>query len=195
MKIILLRHGQTEWNALQKYQGHTDIALNDFGRQQAGRVARFLQENETVEAIYCSDLCRGRETAEIIARQLELPVEVDSRLREICFGYWEGLTFTEVYEQYPREFDDWFNNTSQVKVPGGESFDQLLDRALPALAEIAARHSGTVLIVSHGGLIKAVLNHLQNGNGLWETYLEPASMSFLEWKDGSFVPETEVINV
>jgi len=187
MKIILLRHGQTEWNALQKYQGHTDIALNDFGRQQASRIAAYLRDHEKIEAIYCSDLSRGRETAEIIADQLQLSVNCDPRWRELCFGKWEGMTFTEVYERYPQEFDDWFHNTRRVQVPGGESFDEILERALPALSEITAQHKGTVLVVSHGGLIKTLLNHLQTGNGLWETYLEPGSMSFLEGQEGELV--------
>ncbi len=188
MNVILMRHGQTEWNTLHKYQGHTDITLNDFGREQARRVASFLRENERVEAIYCSDLSRGRETAEIIARELQLPVKTDIRWREISFGHWEGLTFNEVYEQYPKEFDDWYKNTLHLKVPGGESFAELLERALPALAEMAVQHSGTVLVVSDGGLIKTMLNHLHSGNGLWDTYLDPGSMSYLEWQGDTFVP-------
>lgn len=190
MKIILLRHGQTEWNALQKYQGHTDIALNDFGREQARKVAVYLRDHEEIEAIYCSDLSRGRETAEIIAAELQLHTNLDARWRELCFGHWEGLTFTEVYEQYPQAFDDWFNNTRQVKVPGGESFDEVLERVLPALAEIAGAHQGTVLVVSHGGVIRTLLNHLHGGNGMWETLLEPGSMTFLEWQGDHFVQAT-----
>lgn len=190
MKVILLRHGQTEWNKQHKYQGHTDIDLNDFGREQAKKVADYLRDNEKIEAIYCSDLSRGRETAEIIARELQLPIQTDLRWREICFGHWEGLTFNEVYEQYPQEFDDWYNNTLQMQISGGESFAELLERAQPALIEIAERHNGTVLVVSHGGLIKMIVNQMDSGNGLWDTYLEPGSMTFLEWQGDKFVPET-----
>jgi len=195
MQVILLRHGQTEWNKLHKYQGHTDIELNDYGRAQAGKVAAYLRDNERIEAIYCSDLSRGRETAEIIARELLLPVKADARWRELGFGHWEGLTFNEVYEQYPQEYDDWYNNTLQLKIPGGESLAEILERALPALTEIAAQHSGTVLVVSHGGLIKTMINHLHSGNGLWDTYLEPGSMTFLEWQGGAFVPVKIGFNV
>ncbi|CFX97930.1 Alpha-ribazole phosphatase, CobC [Syntrophomonas zehnderi OL-4] len=188
MKVILLRHGQTEWNALQKYQGHTDIPLNPTGREQAEKIAGYLRDNEEVEAIYCSDLSRGRETAAIIAEKLQLTATCDSRWRELCFGDWEGLTFTEVYEKYPREFDDWFNSTRTIKVPGGESFADVLGRALPALDEIAALHTGTVVVISHGGLIKAVLDHLQGSNGMWETSLQPGSMTILERRGGEYVP-------
>jgi len=188
MKVILLRHGQTEWNALQKYQGQTDINLNDYGREQAATVAEYLKENESIEAIYCSDLSRGRETAEIIARELQLPVRYDARWRELSFGCWEGLTYSEVCQQYPQEYDSWFKNTRQMQVPGGESFDDVLARSLPALHELAERHEGTVLVVSHGGLIKTILNNL-HGDGMWDIYLEPGSMSFLEWQESEFIPQ------
>lgn len=195
MKIILIRHGQTDWNVLQRYQGHKDIALNDQGRTQAEKIALYLQSHEMVEAIYSSDLSRSLETAVIISTVLKLPVLSDVRLKEISFGLWEGMTFTEVYEKYPLEFDNWFNNTQQVRVPGGESFDDVLHRSLQALNEIAARHTGTAVVVSHGGVIKAVLNHLNGGNGLWELGLEPCSMSYLEWKEGKFIPVEIGINL
>lgn len=188
MRLILLRHGQTEWNKLHRYQGHTDICLNDLGREQAERVADYLCEHENIETIYCSDLSRARETAEIIARRLQLPVITDMCWREICFGNWEGLTYNEVYEQYPREYHDWFNNTLEMQVPGGESFAELLDRALPGMEEIAAQHQGTVLVVSHGGLIKTLVTHLKGENDLWDTYLEPGSLTFLERQGEVFVP-------
>ncbi|HNX93329.1 MAG TPA: alpha-ribazole phosphatase [Syntrophomonas sp.] len=188
MKVLLLRHGQTEWNALQKYQGHMDIALNDTGREQAGKIARYLHDNENIEAIYCSDLSRSRETAEIIAHELHLPVQVDKRLREIGFGSWEGMTYEEVKCMYPEEYEKWFNNNLEIKVPGGESVDELLARSLPVLSELAERHEGTVLVVSHGGLIKTVLNYMR-GNERWDIYLYPASISSLEWNGEQYVTQ------
>jgi len=188
MKVLLLRHGQTEWNALQKYQGHMDIALNDTGREQAGKIARYLHDNENIEAIYCSDLSRSRETAEIIAHELHLQVQVDKRLREIGFGSWEGMTYEEVKCMYPEEYEKWFNNNLEIKVPGGESVDELLARSLPVLSELAERHEGTVLVVSHGGLIKTVLNYMR-GNERWDIYLYPASISSLEWNGEQYVTQ------
>jgi len=188
MKILLLRHGQTEWNALKKYQGHMDIALNDAGRAQAEKLARYLRCNEKIEAIYCSDLSRSRETAEIIARELQLSIQVDERFREIGFGDWEGMTYEEVSRMYPEEYTKWFNNNLTIKVPGGESIDDLLARTLPSLGDLAQRHAGTVLVVSHGGLIKTLLNHLL-GSERWDTYLYPASISSLEWDGEEFVPQ------
>jgi len=179
MKIILVRHGQTEWNLLGKYQGHTDISLNETGRGQALRAAEYLAEEEKVEAIYCSDLKRTRETADIIAGKLNLPVTCDPRLRELSFGLWEGLTFNEVYERYPQDFDHWFNNTCEMNVPQGESFNQLKSRAVKAVEEISQKHKGTVVVVTHGGTIKALLHYINNDNCLWKTVVEPGSLTYL----------------
>lgn len=181
MKMILIRHGQTEWNALQKYQGHTDVHLNELGRKQAATAAQYLKDHETIEAVYASDLSRTRETAEILSRSINLPVITDSRLRELSFGLWEGMTFNEVYKEYREEFDNWYNNTSEFKVPGGESFNELVTRVMQALHEIAAEHRGTVVVATHGGVIMALLNHLGAASDLWQGGVEPGSISFFEF--------------
>lgn len=181
MKMILIRHGQTEWNALQKYQGHTDVHLNELGRKQAATAAQYLKDHEAIEAVYASDLSRTRETAEILGRSINLPVITDSRLRELSFGLWEGMTFNEVYKEYREEFDNWYNNTSEFKVPGGESFNELVTRVMQALHEIAAEHRGTVVVATHGGVIMALLNHLGAASDLWQGGVEPGSISFFEF--------------
>lgn len=184
MKMIIVRHGQTEWNALHRYQGHTDIQLNDTGRSQAISLGRYLQHKEQVEAIYCSDLSRSRETADLIAQAVNLPVTSDPRLREINFGRWEGLTFSQVYEQFRREFDDWFNHTAEFRAPGGESFQQLLARSLQALQEIANEHEGTVVVATHGGVIMALLYHLEAADHLWKNGVPPGSLSYFDFDRG-----------
>ncbi|MDD3888403.1 MAG: alpha-ribazole phosphatase [Syntrophomonadaceae bacterium] len=180
MKMILVRHGQTEWNSLQKYQGHTDVQLNELGRQQAYRIGEYLKDHETVEALYASDLSRTRETAEIIGHKVNLPVITDTRLRELLFGIWEGLTFSEVYQQYREEFEYWYDNTSEFRVPEGESFNELLIRSMQALREIADRHTGTVVVATHGGVVRALLYHLQLTKDLWQNSVDPGSMSIFE---------------
>jgi len=191
MRIILIRHGQTEWNLLKKYQGQIDIPLTDVGRGQAQRAGEYLVGNETIEALYCSDLSRTKETAEIVGRNIGLSPTCDPRLREIAFGAWEGLTFTQVYEKYPKEFDDWHNNTFKTKVPGGETFDQVINRAMEAIKEILAKHKGTVAIVTHGGVIKAILSQSEAKNDLWKTSVEPGTITtleFLEISGEKFMP-------
>lgn len=186
MKIILVRHGQTEWNALKKYQGQSDIPLNDVGKEQAARAGDYIAKNENIEAIYCSDLSRTKETAQIIADKLGLGLDpiADERLRELFFGLWEGLTFTEVYEQYREEFNNWFNDTLNVKVPEGESFSELVDRSMAAIKEISQKHKGTVVVVTHGGVIKAILSQSGKEKDLWQKGVEPASLTYLEINDG-----------
>lgn len=147
------------------------------GREQARKLARDLQ-SENIQAIYSSDLSRARETAAIIAGCLHLPVISDERLKEFSFGEWEGKTFNEVYRDYPTEFQEWYTNTRDFKVPGGESMGQLLVRAWQALWDISRKHSGTVLVVAHGGVMRAVLYQLkgENKEEMWGELLHPGSM-------------------
>ncbi len=186
MRLILLRHGQTEWNALQKYQGQTDIPLNDTGRQQAERAAEYLLKHEQVQTIYCSDLSRTRETAEIAAHKLRLPVYYDRRLREASFGIWEGMTFSEVYEKYPQEFKQWYQDIWKYKMTGGETFSEVWERVSLATEEIIQRHNGTVLVVTHGGVVKSLLGHIDSSVDIWKTGVDPGSMTFIEFEAGTY---------
>jgi alpha-ribazole phosphatase/probable phosphoglycerate mutase len=177
MKIILIRHGETDWNVLQRYQGQSDIGLNQRGREEAERLALSL-ENEKVQAIYSSDLSRTLETSQIIARSLKLDVNSDARLRELSFGVWEGKTFSEVYRDYQPEFQQWFEDTLDYQLPGGESFTQLLDRVRQSIHDIYIKHhNDTVVIVSHGGVIRALLYQIKaiSQEELWGKGLQPGS--------------------
>ncbi|MEN6390961.1 MAG: alpha-ribazole phosphatase [Syntrophomonas sp.] len=177
MIIIMVRHGQTDWNFEKRYQGHQDIPLNETGRQQARDLALMLL-HESIEAIYSSDLVRARETAEIIAAPHSLSINLDSRLREMSFGLWEGQTFTEIFRDYPNEFDEWFRHTSDFVVPGGESVNLLLERFQAFLKDVSYRHRGTVLLLTHGGVIRSFLFSIlgQDPRELWKDGLEPGFM-------------------
>jgi broad specificity phosphatase PhoE len=138
--LLLVRHGETDWNAEGRLQGHTDTALNDLGRRQARALAEALT-GETLEAVYASDLARARETAEIVGVQLGLPVTLHADLREKDWGTWEGLTTTE---------------RDRVELVG-ETTGAHRERTLRALHEIAVRHpAGRVLVVTHGGSVRRV---------------------------------------
>ena len=139
--LLLVRHGETDWNAEGRLQGHTDRPLNDYGRRQARTLAEQLAA-EQVDAIYASDLARARETAEIVAERLGLPVAVDPDLREKDWGTWEGLTAVE---------------RDRVEFVG-ESTQAHQERMLGALRRIAERHpgDGRVLVVTHGGSMRRV---------------------------------------
>ena len=148
-RIILARHGETDWNLERRWQGHSDRPLNDTGRQQAEALADDLAD-EPIAAVYASDLVRARETARIVAERLGLDVVTVPELRERRFGSWEGLQDVEVERLFPGVHGP----------PDGEPRDEMTRRVLDSLERIAASNKGrTVLVVSHGGPIRAVLRH------------------------------------
>ncbi|HZT84749.1 MAG TPA: histidine phosphatase family protein [Gaiellaceae bacterium] len=139
--LLLVRHGETDWNADGRLQGQTDRPLSEFGRRQALQLAEELA-GERIEAIYASDLARARETAEIVGERLGLPVALDPDLREKDWGTWEGLTAAE---------------RDRVEFVG-ESTEEHQERILRALRRISERHpgDGRVLVVTHGGSMRRV---------------------------------------
>src|SRR6266550_8903059 len=139
-ELLLVRHGETDWNAEGKLQGHTDRPLNDYGRRQAQALADRLAE-EKIDALYASDLCRARETAEILGEKLGLTVVVDPDLREKNWGTWEGLTSDE---RLHVEFE-------------GEATEAHRERVLRAVRRIAERHPGQrIVVVTHGGSLRRI---------------------------------------
>jgi broad specificity phosphatase PhoE len=138
--LLIARHGETEWNREERYQGHADPSLNETGRAQAEALAQQLA-GQPIDAVYSSDLRRAAETAEIVGARLGLPVEREPGLREIDVGSWQGLTKAQIDG---RPWD-------------GETYEEHSGRVLRAVREIAARHpEGRVLVVSHGGSLRRV---------------------------------------
>ena len=158
-RLLLVRHGQTAWNAVGKLQGHTDIELDDTGRGQALALADVVRPNQ-ISAVWTSDLARARETGEIIAAALGLPPpQIDVELRERRFGVFEGLTRDECANKHPEAWRAWLDRTG---VPaGGESREVLLARMTRALNRVIAATPGTALVVSHGGVMRTwLMEHL-----------------------------------
>jgi broad specificity phosphatase PhoE len=172
-RILLARHGETEWNRLGRWQGHADPPLNDLGRRQAEMLAAQLA-GDGITAIYASDLRRASETAAIVAGHLGLAVTEERALREIDVGSWSGLTRDEVRERFPEGFARW-----QAGEIGhdGETREQLQTRVVAAVESIAHRHPAqTVLVVTHGGAIRALRRHAAGEPG--EPLGNGASVSF-----------------
>lgn len=162
MRLSLIRHGQTEWNAEGRYTGQTDIPLNDVGRAQARQLVEQLKENPP-DAIFSSDLKRATETAAIIANRFEVAVHVDRRLREINQGVWEGMHFDEIRKRYAEEFAARIAKPLDVAPPGGESIGQVQKRVLSAVAEIMQKNQGShVAIVAHGLVLAIIKAHFEN---------------------------------
>ena len=151
-RILLTRHGETAWNALGKLQGHTDIALNDVGRDQARALADTLSATG-ITTVWTSDLSRARETGEIIAAALGIAAPVlDPELRERRFGVFEGLTREECATQHPEAWRDWVSQTGAP--PGGEPRSLAAARMARALDRIAGTSREPTLVVSHGGVMR-----------------------------------------
>jgi probable phosphoglycerate mutase len=159
-RILLVRHGETDWNAAGRIQGHSDTPLNAAGRLQARRAAQRLAR-EPIRALYSSDLARAFETATIIGVPLGLTVVASPQLRERRYGAWEGLTSPEIQARYPEQFAIWRARSTVFVPPQGETRNELLTRALAELQTIARRHvREMVVVVSHGGLCYVLINHI-----------------------------------
>ncbi len=149
--ILLVRHGETNWNVERRVQGHSDTPLNDNGRAQARALVAEL-EGEPIDAVYSSDLLRAHETARIVAQARGLDVTAIRDLRERNFGTWEGLTDAEIFARFPEAANESWGD--------GETKPEMARRVFDALQRIAETHpSGRVLVVSHGGPLRAVLTH------------------------------------
>jgi broad specificity phosphatase PhoE len=147
--ILLARHGETDWNRERRVQGHTDRPLNAAGEAQARELAESLVD-ERIDAIYASDLSRAYDTAQFVAEPRGLAVVQLADLRERHFGTWEGLTDTEILERFPQAITGSWGD--------GETPDEMSVRIIAALRVIAAEHAGgQVLVVSHGGPMRAML--------------------------------------
>ncbi|BAX93272.1 bifunctional RNase H/acid phosphatase [Mycobacterium shigaense] len=187
-RLLLLRHGQTELSLHRRYSGRGNPELTELGRRQASAAAAYLAQRGGIAAVVSSPLQRAYDTATAAAKGVGLDVTVDDDLIETDFGAWEGLTFTEAAERDPKLHRRWLRDTS-TKPPGGESFDEALDRVYRARERIVAAHEGTtVLVVSHVTPIKMLLRlALEAGPGiLYRLHLDLASLSIAEfYSDGA----------
>jgi alpha-ribazole phosphatase len=154
---LLVRHGETIWNHVSRYQGHTDVELSDTGREQARLLADRLR-SEKIKAVYSSDLKRAYETASILAAPHQLKVQIAEELREINFGVWEGLTFKEISEKYKELAEKWYQSPASVRIPKGETFFEVKERAYNAIMKLLKENDpGTIIVVAHGGTIRAII--------------------------------------
>lgn len=156
--ILLIRHGETPWNAERRLQGHIDIPLNERGLQQAAALGQALA-GEPLAAVLSSDLQRARQTAQAVAELQHLPVQTDALLRERCYGAFEGLLYADIAARYPHEYAQWQSRQIDAVMPSGErqaeSFRQFYARANGAIARWAQQYDGqTIALVAHGGVLE-----------------------------------------
>ncbi|MFZ5814750.1 MAG: histidine phosphatase family protein [Bacillota bacterium] len=169
--LYLVRHGATAANQEGRYIGCSEHPLSPEGEAQAARLAAFFRA-EPPAAIRSSDLGRALQTARAIGAATGLPVQPDPRLRELHFGQWDGLTYTEIEALAPAPLRAWLEDPEHRAPPGGESLASLRSRALAALAESPDR----TVLVTHGGVVRALLAHL-TGRPLWDFRPPPGSLT------------------
>jgi len=156
MNLLLIRHGETAWNAEHRIQGRLDVPLSTTGVWQTGRLAERLA-GEAIDAVISSDLARAWMTGAPLADARGLTMVPEARLRERAFGIFEGKTLDEIAAEHPDELAAWRSRDVDWRIPGGESGAEFIDRVLVALHEIAAAYVGrTVAVVTHGGVLDVV---------------------------------------
>jgi 2,3-bisphosphoglycerate-dependent phosphoglycerate mutase/probable phosphoglycerate mutase len=150
-RLVLWRHGETDYNVALRMQGHLDSQLTATGLGQARRAAPLLAELKP-EVLMTSDLSRAGDTAAVLAAETGMPLQVDKRLRETHLGKWQGLTHTEVEAFYPGGIRTWRGNP-ECAPPGGETRVEVAERAAQVVAELDAAGPGSAVLCTHGGLI------------------------------------------
>lgn len=163
MKLLLIRHGQTDWNTEGKIQGSCDIELNDAGIMQAEELSgKILYNKYKFSKIFTSPQKRAVQTAEILSKATNVDYVSVEGLEEINLGEWEGLSWTEVRERYPTEFKDWYINRRYTKPPKGESYQEMLQRVLASIHKIILEETDDVAIVTHSAVIMCLQCFLTN---------------------------------
>ncbi len=152
-RLLLVRHGQSTWNAESRWQGQADPPLSDLGERQAAAAAEHIASAIAIDVVWSSDLVRAQRTAEVIAGRLTVVMRVDPRLRERNAGAWTGLTRADIEERYPGDLQ------ARRSPPGFEQDGPLFDRVEAALREVAGTDTAEVLVVTHGGVVRTVERH------------------------------------
>lgn len=181
MNLILVRHGETDWNTERRWQGQLDVPLNGKGQWQARRVAQALAD-WPITRLISSDLQRALVTAESIAAACGRPVKTDPRLREMGFGAWEGLTYNEIMESDADSYTLWKENPFLHAPSGAETLDVAGRRIVHAWQEIEREYAETIVLVSHGGTLRILLRHLLGlpPEAYWQFKIDNASLSHVQ---------------
>jgi len=188
-RIILVRHGQTEWNRVERFRGRADVPLNETGLAQAEVTGKRIFNEWRPEAVYSSPLSRAVRTAEIIAGHFDLSVQVHPGLTDIDYGQWQGLTPEEVRERWPEMIDDWYNKPDSIRIPGGETLEELRTRLLRAIDELVKRHDGqTIVVVGHTVINRIILLGVLglSNDRFWRLHQDTCAINCFKAEGGDF---------
>jgi len=179
-KLILIRHGQTEWNLKKRYCGYIDLELNKNGKLQAGKLHKKMK-CQVVHKIYASDRKRAIETAKIVFKNQH--IKILPGLREIHFGVFEGLNHDEILEKYPQIYKKWLKDPYCITIPKGENLNIFKRRVVSAIKKIVKENLGkTVAVVCHGGAISIFINHLLKSKDFWTQIPKSTGLSIIEFE-------------
>jgi broad specificity phosphatase PhoE len=187
--LLLIRHGETEWTRKKRYCGSNDVPLNSRGRSQLARLGKAL-ETCAIDAAYCSDMRRARESARLALKDRK--VTCVRGLREMDFGIFEGMTHGQIGKKYPALYAAWLKDFGSITPPDAESFRDFSRRVKRSFREIAAKNRGkTCAVVSHGGVMMVLLSMVAGKGKLWKFLPSLGSLSVIEiegreWKLVSF---------
>ena len=186
MKLLLIRHGLTDYNLKNQYCGFRNIGLNKIGKAQVKRIKARLK-NLKIDKIYCSDLKRSYQTAKIIFGN-RCRIVKDKNLREINFGIWEGLNYKQISKRFPKIYKRWLKNPFGVDIPFGEKVSDFIKRIKKELKKIIKNNPDkTVALVTHLGPMRIILNSLFgiNQKDFWRLKLNPKAVYIIEYKNST----------
>ncbi len=187
-EIILVRHGETEWNVAEIFRGRIDIELNETGIKQARLLAEYLSDMK-INAIYSSPLRRALKTAEMIARYHKLDVEITPGLIDFDYGEWQGLPHQEVRDKYEELYAEWINRPDQVKMPAGESLNDVRERAMGVVGMVVAKYEGSVVLVSHRVVSKVLICALLglDNSHFWNIKQDTCGTTIFSYENERFI--------
>ena len=181
-KVILIRHGQTRDNLEERYSGFTDTCLNEYGLSQAKLLKKKIS-SLGVERAFSSSLKRALDFARISFGSDD--VETVPELREMNFGIFEGMNYPEIMKKYPKNYNQWINNSFKTRVPKGESFSGLKKRALKAFRKIVKSNENKVfMVVTHAGPIRIILGEVLKIKNIWDLAPKSGGVSIIEFNRG-----------
>ena len=187
-KIILVRHGETEWNVGEIYRGRVDISLDKMGIKQAELLGKYLSDL-TLDAIYSSPLRRALDTAKIIAQYQDVGVQVTDGLIDFHYGEWQSLSDQEVRRLYPVLLNEWHTAPHRVKMPGGESLDDVKERAVSVINDVISKYEGSVALVSHRVVNKVLICSLLglDNSHFWNIKQDVGGITIFDYINGRFI--------
>ena len=187
-QVILVRHGETEWNVTEVFRGRIDIGLNETGVKQAELLAEHLSEMK-IDAVYSSPLRRALTTAEKIANYHKLDVVITPGLMDLDFGEWQGLSHQEVRNKYKELYAQWKSHPDRVRMPAGEGLDEVRKRAMSVVDKVIAEYEGSVVLVSHRVVNKVLICALLglDNSHFWHIRQDTCGMTIFTCENERFI--------